>query len=114
RMSYQTKLYLSVAYISLLSFAAAQAETFDVPGGDLEAALNAFAAQSKVQLMVSTAALKGVRTRGTRGNFSPDVALSRILTGTGFVSVRDPNGAISIFRGERHSDNETQALEFAQ
>ncbi len=85
--------------------AGVHAATFNVPGGDLEAALNAFTAQSNVQLVVSSDAIRGVRTRGTQGDLSPDVALLRILAGTGFTSMRDRSGAITIVRTEQRSDD---------
>ena len=71
----------------------------------MEAALNAFTAQSNVQLAVSSDAIRGVRTRGTQGDLSPDVALLRILAGTGFTSMRDRSGAITIVRTEQRSDD---------
>jgi iron complex outermembrane receptor protein len=83
-----------------LGMTAAQAAVFDVPGGDLESALNAFTAQSKLQLVVSSDAIRGVHTRGAKGDLAPQVALAKILAGTGFTSLRDPAGALSIVRGE--------------
>jgi iron complex outermembrane recepter protein len=92
-------MFLGGACATALSITAAQAAMFDVPGGDLEAALNAFAAQSKVQLVVSSDQVRGIKTRGARGDLAPQVALAKILAGTGFTSLRDPAGAVSIVRG---------------
>jgi hypothetical protein len=55
--------------------AAAHAENFNVPGGSLKAALDAYAAQAGVQLVVSADAVKGVKPSPT---FSPKPALTRI------------------------------------
>ncbi len=92
---------------------AAQAAVFDVPGGDLEAALNAFTAQSKLQLVVSSDQIRGVHTRGAHGDLAPQVALAKILAGTGFTSLRDPAGALSIVRSENkpHDAATAQAAE---
>ena len=49
-------------------------------------------------LLVSGEALKGARTHGAHGDLSADVALARILTGTGFTEHRDPSGLVGIVR----------------
>jgi len=92
---------------------AAQAETFNVPGGDLDAALESYSAQSGVQLMVPNAAVHGIRTKGARGDLSDGEALSRILSGTGFTSQQDVSGVIGIVR-ERQSQSQIANLQLAQ
>jgi outer membrane receptor protein involved in Fe transport len=72
---------------------------FNVPAGNLEAALDAYAQQSGIALAVPSEAIKGIRTDGVKGNLSPDDALSRILKGTGFTESRDRSGAIGIIKG---------------
>ena len=80
-----------------LTFATnAHAAKFDVPGGDLTAALNAYSAQSGVYLMVSTDAIRGIKTGGVKGELPSEVALARLLKGTGFVSAQDEAGGVSI------------------
>ncbi|HSZ75750.1 MAG TPA: TonB-dependent receptor, partial [Rhizomicrobium sp.] len=76
----------------------AAATNFNIPGGSLETALDAYIAQSGMTLAVSNEAIKGVKTRGVKGNLSPDDALSRILEGTGFVESHDPSGALGVVR----------------
>ncbi len=92
---------------------AAQAETFNIPGGDLDSALESYSAQSGVQLMVPNAAVHGIRTKGVRGDLSDGEALSRILSGTGFTTQRDETGVIGIVR-ERHSQSEVPDFQLAQ
>jgi iron complex outermembrane recepter protein len=75
---------------------AAHAETFNIPGGDLENALNAYAAQTGVALIVSDIAVKGAFSKGARGELTADMALSRILEGTGFTTHRTASGAIGV------------------
>src|SRR6185437_973735 len=82
----------------------AQADEFNIPGGTLETTLNTYTAQTGVSLVVSNEAIRGVRSHGVRGNLAPEVALSRILADTGFVMHRHPDGAVTIVRGDEHSE----------
>jgi iron complex outermembrane receptor protein len=81
--------------------ALAHAEVFDIPAGDLKAALGAYMAETGVQLMVSETAIKGVHTGGVKGAVTRDEALMRLLRGTGFTSRHDESGAIGIVRDDR-------------
>jgi outer membrane receptor protein involved in Fe transport len=88
------------------------AAIFNVPGGDLEAALNAYTAQTGVALIVSDEAVKGIRTKGATGDLSPDAALTHILLGTGFVAQRHTGGTIAIVRDDRAA-NDISTLKIA-
>ncbi|HUJ02733.1 MAG TPA: TonB-dependent receptor, partial [Rhizomicrobium sp.] len=105
--------YLTAALIagaSVIGFAgAAQADRFDIPGGDLKAALDAYTNQTGVELVVAGEAVKGVRTNGAKGEFTAYAALSRILAGTGFVMQRDESGAVGIVRGLDKAPRRTEA-----
>ena len=92
----------SVCSAALLT--AASARNFAIPGGDLESALSAYAAQSGVSLLVSDDQVKGVRSKGASGDMSDDAALSHILSGTGFVVHRHPSGKLGIAREEQSSN----------
>ncbi len=81
--------------------AAAQAETFNIPGGDLQTALNAYTKQTNVALIYPDDEVRQVRTAGAHGDLSPYDALAHLLRGTGFVTQRTPSGAIGIVRGEQ-------------
>ena len=85
---------------------AAHAESFNVPEGDLRAALSVYSNQAHVQLMVSDEAVKGIRSNGAKGDLSSDAALSRILYGTGFTAHRISSGAIGIVPDATQSLNE--------
>jgi outer membrane receptor protein involved in Fe transport len=74
------------------------AEEFNIPREDLTSALQAYASQTGTQLVYASSALKGVQTDGIKGNVSADAALTQLLKGTGFVTRRDPSGAIGISR----------------
>ena len=88
----KTRLVGSAA-IALMARAAMGA-SFNIPGGDLDAALNAYSEQSGIQIAVSIDAIKGVHTHGVAGNLSSDMALDRILKGTGLIPSRDPSGVV--------------------
>jgi len=91
-----------------LAFAApALAENFNIPSGDLKAALNAYAKQTGLPLLVSDEAIRGAHTKGVKGDLSPDDALSRLLLGTGFVIKREAS-AIGIVRGGPSADEQPQ------
>jgi outer membrane receptor protein involved in Fe transport len=75
---------------------AAAAEQFNIPAGDLKTALDVYARQTGTQLLVSTDAVKGVRTGGVHGDMGPDAALSHLLSGTGFKSINTAPGAIGL------------------
>ncbi|MGF9563793.1 TonB-dependent receptor [Neorhizobium sp. JUb45] len=61
----------------------ATAISINVPGGNLSTALNALAAQAKLQIVYDAAITQGVRTSGVSGNLPVDAALSQMLSGTG-------------------------------
>jgi len=93
---------------------AALAERFNIPAGDLNAALSAYANATGTQLVVSADAVRGVKTRGVSGDYSVDDALSRILTGTGFIARHKPGTSI-ILRDNQSSSNDTvQDIQLAQ
>jgi len=89
---------------------AAHAGQFDVPSGDLKTALHAYATQAQVQIIVADEAIKGARTDGVHGNLAADVALTRILKGTGFTAERTPSGAIGVV----HERPPARSIELAQ
>ncbi|QSI31929.1 TonB-dependent receptor [Variovorax sp. RKNM96] len=88
---------------ALSSAMAAQAQTqappqgFDVSGGDLKTALDAYIAQGGVQLLYKVDDVKGVSTRGVKGALSPQEALAQLLEGTSLRTRRGDDGAIVIY-----------------
>jgi iron complex outermembrane recepter protein len=86
-------------------YGAAFGENFNIPAGDLKSALDAYTTQTGVELIVSSAALKGIKTKGAKGDLSADNALSHILSGTGFATRRAPSGAVGIVRDERATED---------
>ena len=110
------KSYLKITTaIAALAFSStAQAEQFSIPAGDLKSALDAYAAQTGSSLIYVSSALHGARTRGVNANVPPDEALSRILTGSGFVMRRDASGAIGIDRAKLNAIEQVPSIQLAQ
>lgn len=62
---------------------------FDVPGGDAVQTLRQFSQQSGLQILYPPEQVRGIRTHGIRGRYSPLAALERMLAGTGLAVVHD-------------------------
>ena len=86
------------AVCALTIVTTALAGDFDIPAGDLRAALRSYMAQSGVQLMFSDDAIGDTRSSGAKGSLSADRALTCLLSNTGFTVRRAPSGAIGIVR----------------
>ena len=106
--------YLRILLLSSAALPAtvgARADDFNIPGGDLEAALDAYTRTTGVELIVSDQAVHGVHTRGVKGDLSPDAALSHLLAGTHFVTHRDATGAIAVVPGDARSENALEPIQ---
>ena len=64
----------------------ASAKLFDIPSGDLAAALNAYMRQAGVQIVYSNDIVQGHRSNGAKGQYSEIAALTEVLNGTGFAA----------------------------
>lgn len=62
--------------------------TFDIPAGDLSAALERFSTQSGIQAMYRQELVAGKRAKAVSGALAPAAALARLLDGTGLVLER--------------------------
>jgi iron complex outermembrane receptor protein len=82
----------------LFTAVAAHAANFNIPGGSLKSALNAYASQTGVPLVYLDQELDSARSKGVKGDLSNYDALSQILAGTGFVAQRHPSGSVGIVR----------------
>ncbi len=91
------------------------AETFNIPGGDLKSALDAYTKTTGAALIVSDDLIAGAQTRGVQGALPANAALGTILKGTGFKAQRTPSGAIGIVRAPESSRLEISGdLQLAQ
>jgi outer membrane receptor for ferric coprogen and ferric-rhodotorulic acid len=89
---------LMLCALFLTGNAMAQALAFDIPKGDLKAALDAYARQSGVQIIYRVDELQGVASPGVHGMLEPLAALDAILAHTGFSARRDRSGALAIVK----------------
>lgn len=79
--------------------ACAQAtRAFDIAAGPLDTALVAYAGQADVQLLYTAELVAGLRTRGVSGQHTPEIALERLLAGTGIAWSRSRPGVIVLRR----------------
>jgi outer membrane receptor protein involved in Fe transport len=69
--------------VAAVSAAEPSSVRFDIPAQSLESALLTFSQQARVQLVVADETIKGLRTRGVRGEYSAHEALTRLLQGSG-------------------------------
>ena len=67
--------------------AAAAASDYAIPGGSLDDALQAFAAQARIQLLYAPPLVRGKRSAGLRGRSTPPAALARLLAGQALTAV---------------------------
>ena len=59
------------------------AVAFDIPAEPLEAALDAYGAASRVQVLYETRMTEGRRSTAVKGTYAPEVALRLLLSGSG-------------------------------
>jgi outer membrane receptor for ferric coprogen and ferric-rhodotorulic acid len=78
--------------------AIAQARQFDIPAGDLKAALDAYVAQASVQLIYRVDEVRGINSPGAHGTLTPAAALEALLAHTEFAVVRENGGALAIVK----------------
>ena len=86
--------------LTALAFCAsvqAQPRTFEIPPGDLRSALEAYAAQSGVQLVYKIEDVRGFSTKGIKQSASSEDALQNLLEGTPLKVRRDGAGAVVLF-----------------
>ena len=99
---------------ALALVASAHAAEFNIPGGDLATALNSYTRQTGVALLYPADAVRGTQTRGAHGDLSADVALARILTGTGFTMRRDPSGLVGIVHEDKPAASAVTRIDQAE
>ncbi len=112
-MSKRTILKSGVAAIALATAlcGTALAGDFNIPAGDLRAALATYTRQTGVTILYASDDMQGTRSRGVKGSLSPDEALSRILSGTGFEMRREGTG-IEIIRNASQSESTPEIAPF--
>jgi iron complex outermembrane receptor protein len=89
----------AAAFFVTAAAASAEPHDFNIPGGDLQQALEAYTRQSGVQIIYPVDQVRRAHTGGVHGVMESETALAHILRGTDFVEQHDPSGAISVVNG---------------
>jgi len=98
------------ATLALILAMSAAAQDFNIPAGDLAGALDLYATKTGVQLIYADSAVRGIQSKGVKGDLPADAALSRLLTGTGFAIHRRPTGSIAIVQEKQSGLEEPMVL----
>lgn len=91
---------------------------FDVPAQPLVSSLKTFSAITGLELYYESSLVEGRRSPSIRGSFSPDVALRRLLDGTGFSIESFEPGTVTILllrqpaNGQDLAELKSRAAEF--
>ena len=107
--SLKTRLMGGIA-IAVLASASAYAANFDIPGGDLAPALDAYQAQSGIPIVVAANAVKDIKTRGVKGDLPAEAALTKILKGTGFIATTGLSGVVEIVPEHKKTSDATEPV----
>ena len=86
-----------ICFMFIAASAYGQTVNFNIAGGDLKTALDAYITQARVQLLYKVDDIKGLSSKGLKGNLLPEEALARLLEGTRLQFRRDTSGAIVVF-----------------
>lgn len=86
----------SHAPIATAQTAESTRKTVDVPAGNLEDALNAFARQSGITLSFDPALVQGRRAAALKGTYSAQEGLTRLLTGSQLVAQAVGDGSYAL------------------
>ena len=76
---------LAMPTMVMAQAAAPASQNFNIPAQPLGEAMNDFGQQSRMQVSMDAAAVRGVNSPGVSGSMAPVQALSRLLAGTGFT-----------------------------
>jgi hypothetical protein len=90
---------LLVCFASVAATGAESLQSFDIPSGKAETTLKQFATQSGLEVLFSTEAARGIRTRAVKGRLLASEAVRQMLSGTPLYVVNDSrNGVLRIAR----------------
>jgi iron complex outermembrane receptor protein len=82
--------------LSVAGGATAQNSNYDIPAKSLSQALRDFGRVAGKQIIFTEDLVRGRKAPELKGNFSPDAALAKLLTGSGLSSEARPSGTILI------------------
>jgi hypothetical protein len=79
---------------------AAAPRYFDIPAQRMDAALIEFSEQADIQLMIATELVENLNSRGIRGRYVPEDALTLLIVGTNLTFHAVGQKAIAIVRDD--------------
>ena len=86
------------------------ARHFEIPSGDLQAALLAFSQQAGLQLLYPAGLTAGHRTQGVQGDYTPAQALDLLLAGTGISHRFTEANSVTLERAAAQEEGGPQKL----
>jgi outer membrane receptor protein involved in Fe transport len=98
-------LWLSLCQLVFAGHVWADTPAFDVPPGELRAALDTYAKQAGVQILYRLEDVENLYTDGVHGRVDAEAALGVLLKGTPLRVHRDASGALAISRTGKASGN---------
>jgi iron complex outermembrane receptor protein len=101
---------VAAALAGLCAAGAARATEVDVPAGPLTTALNRFAQQTGVALVVDAAQVGAATTPGLHGDYGVEDGFAALLRGTGWRVVRSDAGYVLVAAPASTAPGQTQVL----
>ncbi len=86
----------TVVALSAQSAAAAEPARFKIPAQSMQTALTLFAKQSGIQLLFPYDQVAGLHAQSVNGKMAPDVALQRLIAGSGLKITLSNNNVIAL------------------
>lgn len=87
---------VAIAALACADAAVAQTRAFDIPAQDATRSIPEFGRQAGLQIIVSGATLRGLRTPAVKGNLDAREALRRLLGGTDLVITSDDGRVVTL------------------
>lgn len=97
-------LYAAAAVLAVVSQApanAAERTAFKIPAQSMQTALTLFAKQSGIQLLFPYDQVAGLRAQSVNGKMAPDMALQRLIAGSGLKITLSNSNVIALSLGAR-------------
>lgn len=97
-------LYAAAAVLAVVSQApanAAERTAFKIPAQSMQTALTLFAKQSGIQLLFPYDQVAGLRAQSVNGKMAPDLALQRLIAGSGLKITLSNSNVIALSLGAR-------------
>ncbi len=88
----------SVCLVAMATPACAEERSFDIPAGNLKAALDAYSRQAGQPIIYKPEEVRRARSKGYKGAATARMALDAILAGSGFTIQSGSTGAIAIVK----------------